>query len=215
MHTYSTDNDNRPRVYGVLGLAAYLVALAVGWSTTMLSAVLPAVAGVSISWGLGFALLLTVFSRYGWKSRVVQATGASKVPNFNGEWEGYVKTSYEGHIPDEALHKSNNPDDDMQRIAATLHINQTWRKISIYLEADNSHSDSTGATVLTEDGRWPSLNYQYENDPNPDSEEFMARHYGTADLALKGEDSVDILEGFYYTGPGRENYGEMYFEWVE
>ena len=70
----------------------------------------------------------------------------------------------------------------MQRVAATLQITQTWRKISICPETDNSESDSTGATVLTEDGRWPSLNYQYENDPDPDSASSMTRHYGTADL---------------------------------
>lgn len=82
------------------------------------------------------------------------------VPDFNGRWEGYVKTLYDGHIPDEALHESNNPEADMQRVAATLQINQTWRKISIHLKTDNSESVSTSALVLTEDGRWPSLNYQ-------------------------------------------------------
>ena len=39
----------------------------------------------------------------------------------------------------------------------------------------------------------------------------MTRHYGTADLALKRDSDKEVLEGFYYTGPGRENYGEMYF----
>lgn len=39
----------------------------------------------------------------------------------------------------------------------------------------------------------------------------MTRHYGTADLALKTDSDEIVLEGFYYTDPGRENYGEMYF----
>lgn len=215
MHTYSTDNDVRPTVYGVLGFAAYAAALAVGWVTTTLSAVVPAVAGLTISWGVGFTVLTSAFSRFGWKTRIARGIGASKAPDFSGEWRGYLKTSYEGSIPEEALHESNDPDADMQRVEATLRITQTWRKISIHLETDNSESDSTGATVLTEEGRWPSLNYQYENDPNPDSASSMERHYGTADLALKSDSAEDVLEGFYYTGPGRENYGEMYFVKVE
>lgn len=186
MHSYSTDNDNRPTVYGVLGFTAYAATLGVGWITAVLSAAVPTIAGITFSWGIGFTVLTAIFNRFGWKTRIARATGASKVPDFDGEWRGYLKTSYDGFIPDEALHESNNLDADMQRVAATLQITQTWRKISIHLETDNSESDSTGATVLTEDGRWPSLNYQYENDPDPDSASSMMRHYGTADLALKG-----------------------------
>jgi len=45
MHTYSTDNDNRPTVYGILGFAAHAAALAVGWLSTTLSAVIPSSRG--------------------------------------------------------------------------------------------------------------------------------------------------------------------------
>uniref|UniRef100_UPI00146E4103 hypothetical protein n=1 Tax=Natronorubrum tibetense TaxID=63128 RepID=UPI00146E4103 len=64
---------------------------------------------VSISWGVGFTLLTATFSRFIWKTRIARVTGASKVPDFSGEWTGYVKTSYEGVILDEALHASNDP----------------------------------------------------------------------------------------------------------
>lgn len=215
MHTYSTDNDNRPFVYGFIGIVSYFAVLGLGWFTKILSAALPVVAGLTISWGLGFTALSTAFSQYGWQTSFARTIGACKVPDFNGEWSGYMKTSYEGSIPDQALHETNDPAADMQGVAATLRIKQTWRKISIHLETRNSKSDSTGATVLTEDGQWPSLSYQYENDPDPDSKSSMTRHYGTADLALKTIGDGDVLEGFYYTGPGRENYGEMYFERVE
>jgi hypothetical protein len=41
----------------------------------------------------------------------------------------------------------------------------------------------------------------------------MEMHYGTADLELKEQESGGkILEGVYYTGPGRQNHGKMYFE---
>lgn len=212
MHTYSTDNDKRPVVYGIFGLVAYALVLAVSWATTSLAGGLPAIAGGTLSWGVVFAGVSTVFIKHGWKTDIARKLGASKAPDFSGAWEGYLKTSYEGHIPDEALHESNNPSADMQRVAATLHIKQTWRKISVHLSTDNSQSDSTGATVLTKDGRWPSLTYQYGNQPEAGTVESMASHDGTADLSLKQDGKQDVLEGFYYTGPGRENYGEMFFE---
>ncbi|MUV85518.1 hypothetical protein GJ631_02705 [Natronomonas sp. CBA1123] len=212
MHTYSTDNDKRPTVYGVLGFAAYLLVLIIGWATSLLAAGLPAIAGGTISWGLAFTILSAGFIRRGWKTPVARSTGASRAPDFSGDWKGYIKTSYEGHIDEEALHESNDTEAEMQRVAAKLHIDQTWRKISVHLSTENSESDSTGATVLTKEGRWPSLTYQYGNEPDVDSESSMRAHDGTADLSLKRNGEQDVLEGFYYTGPGRENYGEMYFE---
>lgn len=212
MHAYSTDNDKRHVVYGFLGFAAYAVVLAVGWLTTAISEVIHVVAGLTISWGLGFTILTALFSRFVWKTRLARLSRASTVPDFDGKWKGYLKTSYDGGISDEDLHESNDPDVEMQRINATLRISQTWRKIGIHLETARSTSDSTGATILTEEGHWKSLNYQYENNPNTDSPSSMSRHYGTANLSLKTEvKEEDILEGFYYTGPDRENYGEMYF----
>lgn len=212
MHTYSTDNDNRTVVYGLLGVVAWFLIVWIGQATSLLASSVPALAGGTISWGVAFAGLSTVFSRIGWKTKIARITGASKSPDFSGGWDGYIQTSYDGDIPDSALHESNDPAADMQRVAASLHIEQTWREISIHLSTDNSESDSTGATVLTKDGRWPSLTYQYGNKPEADTEPSMASHDGTADLSLKQKGTPDVLEGFYYTGPSRDNYGKMYFE---
>lgn len=212
MHTYSTDNDNRIVVYGLLGVVAWFLVVWIGQATSLLASSLPALAGGTISWGVAFAALSTVFIRAGWKTTVARLAGASESPDFSGDWDGYIKTSYGGHIPEGVLHESNDPEADMQRVAASVNIEQTWREIGIHFSTDNSESDSTGATVLTKDGRWPSLTYQYENKPGADTEPSMASHDGTADLSLKQNGGQDVLEGFYYTGPGRENYGEMYFE---
>lgn len=212
MHTYSTDNDKRPVVYGLMGFAAYLLVLGIGWATSLLASGLPAIAGGTVSWGLAFTGLATVFSRYGWKAGIARTIGVSKSPDLSGKWDGYIKTSYSGDIPESALHESNDPEADMQRVAASLNIEQTWREIGIHLSTENSESDSKGATVLTKDGRWPSLTYQYGNKPGADTDTSMASHDGTADLSLKQNRAQAVLEGFYYTGPGRENYGEMYFK---
>ncbi|WP_318567383.1 hypothetical protein [Salinigranum marinum] len=212
MHTYSTDNDNRIVVYGLLGVVSWFLIVWIGQATSLLASSVPALAGGTISWGVAFTILSKGFSQKVWKTKISRVTGASKSPDFSGEWDGYIMTSYGGDIPESALHESNAPEADMQRVAASLHIEQTWREIGIHLSTDNSESDSTGATVLTKDGRWPSLTYQYGNKPGADTEPSMASHDGTADLSLKHNGPQDVLEGFYYTGPGRENYGEMYFE---
>lgn len=122
----------------MLGFAAYAAALVAGWITTAFSAVIPVVAGITVSWRVGFTALTAAFSRHGWRTQTARATDASMVPDFTGRWEGYVKTSYDGYMPDEALHELNNPEADMQRVAATLQINQTWRTITIHLKTDNS-----------------------------------------------------------------------------
>ncbi len=212
MHTYSTDNDSRVIVYGLLGVISWFLVVGIGQASSLFASGLPALTGGTISWGLTFTTLSTAFSRFGWKTNIVRVTGASKAPDFSGKWDGYIKTSYDGHIPEAALHESNDSEADMQRVAASLHIKQTWRKISIHLSTNNSESDSTGATILTKDGRWPSLTYQYGNEPSVDTEPSMTSHDGTADLSLKQDGEKDVLDGFYYTGPGRENYGEMHFE---
>lgn len=212
MHTYSVDNDNRLAVYSILGFIAYIIVLGAGLATSLLSGNITTIIGGTISWSVVFGGLSTVFSRYGWKTSIVRKILNSQIPDLGGRWDGYIKTSYDGHIPDEALHESHDSEDDMQRVAATLHIKQTWRTINVHLSTANSESDSTGATILTKEGRWPSLTYQYENDPSLDTEDSLRSHDGTADLSYITEDGEEILDGFYYTDPGRENYGEMYFE---
>jgi hypothetical protein len=212
MHTYSTDNDKRPVVYGVLGILSYLIVLAIGWITSQLTTGLPVIKGGTLSWGITFGITSALFIRYVWKTRPSRFVRASKVPDLSGEWEGYIETTYQGQIDGEALHTSNDPTAERQRVAATLYIDQTWRKVDIHLSTANSESDSTGATILIKEGRWPSLTYQYMNEPGVNSEDSMNSHDGTADLSLKKNDTQRILEGFYYTGPDRESYGEMYFE---
>lgn len=214
MHTYSTDNDLRPKVYGVLALLAYGLTVLVGMATDALSTVLPFGAGVVISWGLAFAVVWKIHDNWFWKTGIARALGFTRVPDLNGRWEGYIVTSYEGHISDEALHPDDDLSEDGQKLKAWLDIDQTWRKINIHFETKQTASDSNGATMLTEEGKWPSLSYQYENAGSP-LVEGLDMHFGTASLEYRNEGGRETLEGLYYTGPGRDNNGLMYFQRVE
>ena len=214
MHTYSTDNDLRPKVYGVLALLAYWITVLVELVTTALSTVLPFAAGFVVSWGLAFAIVWKIHDRWFWKTRIARALGFTRVPNLNGKWEGWIVTSYEGDIDDQALHPDNAPSEDGQKMKAWLDIDQTWRKINVHFETTQTPSDSNGATMLTEKGKWPSLSYQYENPGSP-LVEGLDMHFGTASLEYRDEGDRETLEGLYYTGPGRDNNGLMYFEQVD
>lgn len=214
MHTYSTDNDLRPKIYGILALFAYGITIFIELATTMLSAILPFAAGVFVSWGLAFAAVWKIHDQWFWKTRTAQTLCITRVPNLDGKWEGWIVTSYEGDIPDEALHPDNEPSEDGQKLKAWLDIDQTWRKINVHFQTTQSRSDSNGATMLTEKGKWPSISYQYENEGSP-LVKGLDMHFGTASLEYRGEDNMETLEGLYYTGPGRENNGLMYFERVE
>lgn len=214
MHTYSTDNDLRPKVYGVLALLAYGITIVVEFLTTVLSTILPFAAGFVISWGLAFAIVWKAHSQWFWKTWPVRVLGITRVPDLNGKWEGWIITSYQGDIPDEALHSDNNPSEDGQKMIASLDIDQTWRKINVHFETTQTQSDSNGATMLTEEGKWPSISYQYENPGSP-LVEGLDMHFGTVSLEYRDENATETLEGLYYTGPGRDNNGLMYFEQVD
>ena len=212
MHTYSTDNDLRPRVYWALSLASYFLAGGIGSAIALVSNSLPIGITVSVGVGAAYKGVLLAYNKWLWNSGPVTQLNVTKVPDLNGEWEGWLKTSYTGHIPPEALHPDNDPSSGWQTLHATLHIDQTWRKINIHLETEQSESDSNGATILTDEGRWPSINYQYQNGGSPNPNNNMSTHDGTADLKFKEDPSGDTLEGLYYTGPGRGNSGKMWFK---
>lgn len=213
MHTYSTDNELRPRVYWGISTASHVAAGAVGAITALVSSNLPIALGASVGAGVLFRVLLTVYDKRLWDTRPLRYSKVTKVPNLNGEWEGWLKTDYDGPIDDDALHENNDSESEWQTLWVKLHIEQTWRKININLETANSHSDSNGATILTDDGRWPSITYQYTNVGSVSSKDDMGAHDGTTDLKIKNDDTV--LEGHYYTGPGRGNSGKVWLKRIE
>jgi hypothetical protein len=202
VHSYSTDNESRTKVTALLGALSFAVIL-------LGPAYVPALS--VLSFALIFALLYGIFNRYVWRWRIVRFPGIVQVPNLSGSWKGYIETSYQGNIPDEAISPEDDFDSEYTRIEATLEITQQWRRINVRLGTDSSLSDSKAATILVNENVWPSLSYQYENNPEPNTPAGMEMHHGTADLELRGNEDIDVLEGVYYTGPGRENHGKMRF----
>jgi hypothetical protein len=118
-----------------------------------------------------------------------------KVPNLNRTWNGYVTSSFDEHAT---------------KYDATLKIFQNWTRVSIVLETNYSKSSSLIAAIVTEDPNGMVLSYEYLNEPKPNAKHTMHTHRGTAMLTIQSNRKA--LEGQYYSGRDRQNFGILKFE---
>ncbi len=90
-----------------------------------------------------------------------------------------------------------------------LEIKQTWTEISVVLESSTSRSHTLVAAMQVHAPEGIVLSYQFRNDPKPAAVGTMQIHYGTARLRLS---DGGVLEGDYYSGRGRQNYGSIHIK---
>jgi hypothetical protein len=88
-----------------------------------------------------------------------------------------------------------------------LFVHQTWSKIVCEFQTDSSVSYSRLASLNVTPGPSEGLVYEYTNDPRSDAAETMHAHRGFAFLRMTADRRR--LEGDYYTGRDRANYGTM------
>jgi hypothetical protein len=142
-----------------------------------------------------YGLFYAIFNKYLWKWRILRTMGVVRIPDLNGTWNGYVVSSFDKHVT---------------KYNATFKIFQNWTRISIILETNYSKSSSIIAAIITEDPNNTVLRYEYRNEPMPNAKDTMHTHQGTAWLAIQPNEKV--LEGEYYTGRDRQEYGMLRFE---
>lgn len=94
----------------------------------------------------------------------------------------------------------------------TLDVVQTWRRIGVTLDAEESESHSLGASIVAECFRTVTLSYEYLNEPKALAKTTLHTHRGTARLTLRRTGKVEVLDGEYYTGRDRQNVGILHFE---
>jgi len=136
-----------------------------------------------------------IFDVYVWKWSLLHTLGVVKTPDLNGQWRGHLRTSYDEHSKD---HQVN------------LTINQSWTRIEFLLRTKSSRSHSLIAGILTKSLGCTQIVYQYQNDPHGDAVSTMNAHYGTTILNFDLKKTQ--LEGEYYSGRGRNNYGTITLE---
>lgn len=191
MHPYSIDIEERKNI---------LLFLAI--SSIILSWIFYKILGnyqISLPWWVEspsvlffYGLLFIAFDKWLW--RYFRVIGLVKTPNLNGEWDGYIKTSFDNHS---------------SKVKATLKIFQNWTRIKILLKTDQSSSQSETASITVDTPEGKYLTYQYINDPRPNAVETMSIHRGTARLLF--DEKKNSLEGEYYSGRDRQNFGSLYF----
>jgi hypothetical protein len=192
MHPYSIDTEERKYVLFLLAIIGVLSA----WGFYKLLAY----HDVLLPWWIEspsvltfYGILCLVFDRWLWK--IAKRLKLIKTPDINGEWKGILKTSFNA-LADEK--------------GATLRIFQTWTRIRIVQETDQSISYSESASIVTETPEGPYISYQYLNEPKPGATNTMNIHRGTCRLIFIYEENK--LKGDYYSGRDRQNFGSVSFK---
>ncbi len=198
MHAYATDAADRKTVPTILAITAIALAVVLSRILEWLGYQPPWYVDTPSVMGF-YALLYFWFDKVGWRSGIKSAR-FSQIPDLRGTWKAVIKSSYK------------DPSGSATTIEGAAHIRQTWTKLSIRLQFGSSTSCSTMGAINTEDSPDCGLNYEYLNEPDPHGLETMNIHRGTSHLRL----SLDgrALDGDYYTGRGRMNFGSLSLEFV-
>jgi hypothetical protein len=131
-------------------------------------------------------------------SSIAKASGYAnegRLRGLAGTWTGHVISSFDEH---QCQHE------------VRLTILQSWTGIRMCLRTQQSESHSLLATILTEYPEGPLLSYEYLNEPKATAGATLHPHRGTARLTMRKDGWHLVLDGDYYTGRGRQNYGVLY-----
>lgn len=193
MHPYGTDSKARRIVpFGVA-----VVAVGATWLTSASFGV----ANIELPWWIQapstmsiYGLVYWLFDRYMWRWSSFRRLRIVRVPDLEGVWKGEVRSSYDEHA-------------DVHEVE--VRIRQRWRSMSIRLRSEQSRSYSHAATLYLDAPEGEVLTYQFQNEPLPEAVDTMEIHRGTARLVVS---AGDRMEGDYYSGRGRLQYGSLRLE---
>lgn len=182
MHSYASDSWTRgPRVYLLIGFLALSSVSAFKWF-----AGLPALGGVvdpaALTTAAAYGAFVWLFDRFLW-------AWFPDIPNLNGTWRGTVASSHNGTT---TLH-------------CVVRVRQTWTRIAIVLETENSISRTTIAALFSEQSGDEELKYEYLCEPKNSVAPTMHIHRGICTLRIHSDSQA--MQGNYFTGPGRETKG--------
>ncbi len=194
MHPYLIDDEMRTRVFLVIAAVSVLAS----WLFHILLVSLP----FEIPWLVEtpsvvgfFGGFLWIYNNHLWKAWPFRLLPWFFIPNLNGRWKVKIISSYKGF------------NEEKEAIAT---IRQTAVRMCISVKTNNSFSYSNSASLMrTERVSTFELLYNYVNQPSADATETMNQHYGTTWLIL--EEDGRCLEGDYYSGRGRKNFGKITF----
>jgi hypothetical protein len=199
MHQYATDSEEKKFILLVLALLSILAT----WLLYEIVTAINSFTGWATPWWLEIPSILTFyglfyefFDRWLWRKPIFRRLRLVSIPDLNGKWKGYVKTSH---------------DEFKEELEASLKIFQTWTQIAIVQETKTSKGSSFVATIQTKETDGIRVFFMYRNIPEIDSDPNLHQHAGSAQLVLTPDEK--ILSGDYYNCMrDRPTYGRLHFE---
>jgi hypothetical protein len=142
---------------------------------------------------VAFALLL--WERYLWRWPILRLLG--KRPNLRGTWKGILQSDFE----DPETKKRHKP------VEVYLVVRQTYSTLDVRLFSKESSSVSLSANLSADSAGIYTLAVTYLNTPNALKLERSPISHGGMLLNLRGDSSVQQLDGKYWTD--RKTLGEV------
>src|SRR5690606_9457009 len=153
-------------------------------------AMLPPVAGyidaAALSAGAIYGGMVLLYERWGWR-------WLSTLKNLNGTWVGTITTSHNGGTS----------------VPCVVRVRQTWTRMAIELETEQSRSRTTMAALYEEQPGDVGLKYEYVCEPRNLATPTMQTHRGVCTMTIATGAYGWRLSGDYFTGRGRETRGEI------
>lgn len=174
----------------ISGAAVFILLSAVDLARSFgIDANLPPAVLSLVGAGMVYTILYWVFDHYGW--RFGPLGRLLKVPVLAGSWTC------------EGLGVDRSPPFPWQ---GKVTIVQSWDRIRVHLETNQSASDSVAAALLYDAAVGYRLLYHYRNHPRV-GEPDLAAHHGFAELVFASDGRSAL--GEYFNGRGRNTYGTM------
>ena len=194
MHDYSIDKHPKEKILFLLALLAIVAApiLQSGVDFLGMKAGLGKTSAIVITVFSVFAVLYWLFDRHLWKAKLLRRY--LLVPDLNGTWHCLGQTALKNGKPVDYLWD------------AKITISQSWSKVLIHLQTQQSGSKSVSASIHHDKGVGYRVLYQYANEPNADEID-LNKHSGACEL-LFSEDAT-TAKGSYYTDRHRTTVGTM------
>jgi hypothetical protein len=136
-----------------------------------------------------YGMLIQLYDKFLWK--VKPFNYFNKLPNLNGKWTGksYVTTGEENNLK--------------------VTITQTWRRIDIVVETNESISNICSATFYLDNEDNKSIKYIYSVKPIKPDTKFNKFGEGCVELRYREIDNNFILEGNFFSSKFRGGYAKF------
>ncbi|MFZ5628554.1 MAG: hypothetical protein ACOY5B_05460 [Spirochaetota bacterium] len=189
LHFYSADSSEKRYVHVILAFISVCLAYALASITKATAIQIPWWVDAPAVFGF-YGLIYTLFDKYLWQLHSIRKILRLKIPMISGNYSGSLSSSH---------------DKFKKKTKITANIQQSWDKILIQIETNQSKSHSLSASFHVSDRISPVLIYYYENTPFVSSVKTMHAHKGLAELHVKS----DGLNGEFFTGRDRITFGRF------